>query len=46
MTRNMTTIREMAHELFSNGKKTAIESTNLAEVNAQLEAVVGRFKLQ
>lgn len=46
ITKNMSAIREMAHELYNNGKKTSIESTNLANVNNQLKSVVGQFKLQ
>jgi len=46
ISRNMSKIREMVEEVAESGVKTNDEATNLAEANAHLTKIVGRFKLQ
>ncbi|NQZ51332.1 MAG: methyl-accepting chemotaxis protein [Moritella sp.] len=46
VTRNMTAIRERAHERAINGQATAQESVNVAVANEQLKSIVAQFKLK
>ena len=46
VSRNMNNIREMVHELTQNGQATVDSTQNLAAANAQLNAMVSKFKLQ
>ncbi|MCW8329819.1 methyl-accepting chemotaxis protein [Photobacterium sp. SDRW27] len=46
VSRNMNNIREMVHELTQNGQATVDSTQSLAAANAQLNALVSKFKLQ
>jgi methyl-accepting chemotaxis protein len=45
ITRNMTVISEMAHELSVNGEASMRQTTTLATANSELRAMVDQFKL-
>lgn len=45
ITRNMTSIRAIVHELDESGKRTSTEAINLESANEQLKSVVAKFKL-
>jgi methyl-accepting chemotaxis protein len=45
VSRNMSTIHQMVQELTENGQSTVDSTRNLATTNAQLNALVGKFKL-
>ncbi|MFT6987069.1 MAG: methyl-accepting chemotaxis protein [Psychromonas sp.] len=46
VSRNMSNIHEMVLELTRNGQATVDSTQNLASVNAQLDALVSKFKLK
>jgi len=46
VSRNMSNIRDMVHELTQNGQATVDSTQDLAAANAQLGALVSKFKLQ
>jgi len=46
VSRNMSAISEIVAQLDTGGKHTAEETVNIAAVNAQLAAIVGKFKLK
>ncbi|GAB3514459.1 methyl-accepting chemotaxis protein [Photobacterium alginatilyticum] len=45
LTRNMTEINNIVRELEENGKSALQEADDIANLNKQLSAIVGRFKL-
>ncbi len=45
VSRNMTAISEIVGELDSNGQQALAEAQQVSEINAQLAAIVARFKL-
>lgn len=45
LSRNMSAINQIVGELDVNGQQALKESENISEVNGQLSAIVGRFKL-
>ena len=46
VSRNMNNIHQMVQELTANGQASVDSTQNLASANAQLDALVGKFKLQ
>ncbi len=46
VSRNMSNIRDMVHELTQNGQATVDSTQDLAAANAQLGSLVSKFKLQ